>query len=179
MESQDSNPAAAPSNPASRSAIAEFLKQLEGAKQLRDGLLAHEARVAKAKQALQEAMAARDAELGKVQEVEAAILVQYPEAATLLGLAPVAVAKRRGRKPGSVAKAPRKVAAAAPVAEGLTLDQAESVIAALGKTFSLAEFRHKTAALFPGARSKGGIEILGDRVRNAGGKGMGMKFKKV
>ncbi len=164
---------ASSSSKTSGSPIADFIARLEAAKQLREELKSHDERIANAQAQLDAAKALCATESSRVDEAEASILADYPEAASFLGRAPVVVvAKRRGRKPGS-GSAPK-----APSSQGLSLEQAETVLDALGNTFTLAQFRHKTAELFDGLPSKGGIDLLATRVRNAGGKGMGTKFKK-
>jgi hypothetical protein len=121
---------------------------------------------------LDEAKAKRDQEGRNVKWLELHLRTDYPEAAFLLEGASHEAPVRKARE-GREATVRKQS-----VSGRLTLEQAEQVLAALGNTFSLGEFRKMTGTLFPGTLSKGGIDLLAGKIASAGGKGMGTRFKK-
>ena len=152
--------------------IGAFVARVQEVRDRLDGLEKLDAKIESAQAALDQAKAERDQEGRNTKWLELHLRADYPEAAFLIGgaahVAPVRETRKR-REP----TAKKEV-----VSGRLTVDQAEQVLAALASTFSLAEFRKMTGTLFPGTISKGGIDILGDKIASAGGKGMGTKFKK-
>lgn len=127
--------------------------------------------VEKQKAKLREAEAAYQEAASAVDQLQAELIAKYPAAAGIFG--GTKATKRRGAKRGTRSNAAKK---AGPV---LDQSQAEQVLAALPSTFQLADFKTKTAELFPDRVSKGAMELLADKVKDAGGKGMGRRYKKV
>jgi hypothetical protein len=127
--------------------------------------------VEKQKARLREAEASYEAAASAVDQLQADLIAKYPAAAGVFG--GTRASKRGGARKGSKSGGSKK--------GGPVLDkaQAEQVLAALPSTFLLADFKTKTAELFPGLSSKGAMELLADKVKDAGGKGMGRRYKKI
>ena len=127
--------------------------------------------VEKQKAKLREVEASYQAAASAVYQLQADLITKYPAAAGVFGgvKAPKRGGERKGPRSGVAKKG------------GPVLDkaQAEQVLAALPSTFQLADFKTKTAELFPDRIGKGALKLLADKVKDAGGKGMGRKYKKV
>ncbi len=127
--------------------------------------------VEKQKAKLREAEAIHQAAASAVDQLQAELIAKYPAAAGVFGSTKASKrgGARRGPKPGTAKKG------------GSVLDkaQAEQVLAALPSTFQLADFKTKTAELFPDRTGKGALKLLTDKVKDAGGAGMGRKYKKA
>ena len=152
-------------------AVQEALGEIAKVQAKRAALTGLLAAVEKQKAKLREAEADYQAAATAVDQLQADLIAKYPAAAGVFGA--TKEPKRGGARKGSKAGAPKK--------GGPVLDQAqaEQVLAALPSTFQLADFKTKTAELFPDRGSKGAMELLADKVKDAGGKGMGRKYKKV
>ncbi len=154
--------------------IGAFVARMQEVRVRTDKLKKLDENIAAAESALATAKAEREQEGRNVRWLELHLRNDYPEAAFLLGGESPQGPKRRGRKPKAMAAKPASSEGA-----GLTVDQAEQVLAALGNTFSLGEFGKTIRSMFPGAGGKGAIRLLGNKVTSAGGKGMGSMFKKT
>ena len=119
-----------------------------------------------------EAKGEYEALVAKQAGSEAELLTAYPEARAILG--DVELPKRRGR-------VPKAAGAKAGKAAGKTLrqEQAEKVLAAMGSTFIMGEFRKKVGETFPGYSMKGSLDLIADKIKVVGGRAMGTKYKKI
>ena len=152
-----------------RDSVETVLKAITTAKQQRDALKAMKASVDALKDKYSAAKDGYDQAVNAQAAKETELLAKYPDVAGILG---EAAPKRKRRVVG--AKKPKKASA-----QLLTKDEAEKVLAALGSPFELATFVTKVRELFPDKSGKGAIKLLGGKVKSAGGKGMGRKFKKT
>lgn len=152
-------------------AVQEALGEIAKVQAKRAALTGLLAAVEKQKAKLREAEAEYQAAASAVDQLQADLIAKYPAAGGVFGAAKTS--KRGGARKGSKAGAPKK--------GGPVLDQAqaEQVLAALPSTFQLADFKTKTAELFPDRIGKGALKLLADKVKDAGGKGMGRRYKKV
>jgi hypothetical protein len=151
-------------------AVDDVLAEISKVQAQRAGLAGLLAVVEKQKAKLREAEASYQAAASVVDQLQADLITKYPAAAGVFG--GVKAPKRGGAKKGPRSGVAKK--------GGPVLDkaQAEQVLAALPSTFQLADFKTKTAEFFPDRIGKGAMELLADKVKDAGGKGMGRRYKK-
>lgn len=127
--------------------------------------------VEKQKAKLREVEASYQAAEGSVDQLQAELIAKYPAAAGVFG--DTKAPKRGGSRKASNAGRAKK--------SGPVLDktQADQVLAALPSSFQLADFKTKSGELFPGVSAEGAMKLLADKVKDAGGKGMGRNYKKA
>lgn len=159
------------SAPSANNGADELIDGIAKIKAQQNGLAALLKAVARQKAKLHEAEAECDAAKAKIEQLQIDLIAKYPKAKDLFDDA--TVSKRGGTRKGARSGSGKK--------SGPVLDraQAEQVLAALPSSFQLSDFKTKTAELFPDRIGKGALKLLADKVKDAGGKGMGRKYKKV
>lgn len=165
------NPAQEPAAPSSNMEADDLIVGLAKIKAEQNGLAGLSEAVARQKAKLHEAEAECDAAKAKIEQLQIDLIAKYPKAKDLFDDA--TVSKRGGTRKGARSGSGKK--------SGPVLDraQAEQVLAALPSSFQLSDFKTKTAELFPDRIGKGALKLLADKVKDAGGKGMGRRYKKV
>lgn len=152
-------------------AVEDVLGEIAKVQSKRAGLAGLLAAVEKQKMRLRDAEAEYQAAASVVDQLQADLVAKHPAVAAIFG-APK-TPKRTAARKASKAGAPRKGE------KTLDLDQANQVLAAMPEQFELGAFAKKARELFSGLSSKGSMELLASKVKDAGGKGMGRKYKKV
>jgi hypothetical protein len=137
----------------------------------RDALARLLAGVEKQKAKLREAEADYQSALNAVDELQADLIAKYPAAARVFGAA-ITSKRVKGRKAA-------KVGGAKKGGNTLNLEQANQVLAAMPGEFELGAYGKKTRELFPEFISAGAMKLLKEKVRKLGGKGKGIRYRKV
>ena len=151
-------------------AVQEALGEIAKVQAKRAALTGLLAAVEKQKAKLREAEAEYQAAASAVDQLQADLIAKYPAAAGVFG--GVKVSKRGGSRKASKAGGARKGG------NTLNLDQASKVLAAMPAEFELGAYSSKARELFPGLGSAGAMKLLAGKVKEAGGKGMGRKYRK-
>lgn len=151
-------------------AVQDALGEIAKVQAKRAALTGLLAAVEKQKAKLREAEASYQTAAGAVDQLQADLIAKYPAAAGVFGAAKTS--KRGGGKRGPKAGGARKGG------NTLNLDQASKVLAAMPAEFELGAYSSKARELFPGLGSAGAMKLLAGKVKEAGGKGMGRRYKK-
>jgi hypothetical protein len=150
------------------------LDEIADVKTRRNGLAKLQAKVEKQKAKLQMLSDEYTAAEAKISQAEAEIIGKYPKAAEMLGKSQ----GRRGRKPGATrgARTGKKKTGGG---TALTVEQALQVYAEMPAEFELGAFNKKAREMHQGVTAKGAMKLLKDKVKKLGGKGMGMRYRKI
>lgn len=150
------------------------LDEIAEVKMRRNGLAKLQAKVAKQKDRLQTLTNEYLAAEAGIAQAEAAIIAKFPKAAEMLGKSQ----GRRGRKPGAT-RAARTGKKKTGGGKALNLEQALQVCAEMPTEFELGAFNKKAREMHQGFTAKGAMKLLKDKVKKLGGKGMGMRYRKI
>lgn len=154
--------------------INSALEKIAAIKERRDGLAGLDAKVAKQKAKLQALTEEYEAAEAEIAQAEAAIIAKYPKARGMLGTAKAKPGRKAGTKRGESAGTRKKGGG-----KTLNLEQAGQVLAAVPTEFELGAFNKKAREMHSGFTAKGAMNLLKDKIKKLGGKGMGMKYKKL
>lgn len=152
-------------------AVDDVLAEISNVQAKRAELTGLLAVVERQKAKLREAEASYQAAAGAVDQLQAELIAKYPAAAGVFG--GTKSSKRGGARKASKAGGAKKGG------NTLNMEQANHVLAAMPVEFELGAYAKKARELFPEFISKGAMKLLKDKVKKLGGKGKGIRYRKV